>query len=151
MAFDALLSSTGPAGAAGIGNAIEAGNVTADAAGSKGWVFFGKHRAGVMEGRLTGAFDRTTGDETLTFQVREATDAAGSGAAVIATGSAQTASHAGALASGTLSSGPVRLGFMTGSGGYIQAYFDVAGTTPIATGVSADFIPTADAFRPSGI
>jgi hypothetical protein len=156
LAKDALLSVTGPADAPG--NPVEAAAITADADGTKGYVYVGKYRNGYIEGRIAGAFDRTTGDETLAFEVHEATDAAGTGATLIASGSALTATHAANLdenaasgkAAGTLSDGPVRIGFQTGAGGFIKVRFNVSGTTPSAANVSADIVMLSDAFRQSG-
>jgi hypothetical protein len=155
IANDALLQLTGPS----TGNAIEAANVTADADGSRGYKYVGQYRAGYIELRLTGSFDRTTGDENVVGEVWEATDAAGTGAVLIASGVAQTATHAANLgtatangkAAGTLSTGPARIGFQTGSGGYIKYRSEVGtSTTPIVGGVSADVVMTSVAFRPSG-
>lgn len=157
MPFDALLGLTGPANAPG--NPIEAGDVTADADGSKGYVYVGTYRSGYVELRLTGSFDRTTGDENLVGEVWEATDAAGTGAALIASGPAQTATHAANLGgstangkvAGTLSTGPTRIGFSTNGGGWIKYRSEVgASTTPVVGGVSADVVMLADAFKSSG-
>lgn len=156
MPKDALLGLTGPVGAPG--NPIEAAAITADADGTKGYVYVGKYRSCVLETRIAGAFDRTTGNETMAFTVSEATDAAGTGAAVIATGPALTATNAAVIdetsqygkTTPALSDGPGRIGFMTGSGGWVKCSFDVSGTTPSAASVSADIIVLADAFRQSG-
>jgi hypothetical protein len=156
MAFDDLLRLTGPAA----GNSIEAANVTADADGSGGYKYVGKYRTGYLELRLTGSFDRTTGDENVVGEVWEATDAAGTSAALIASGAAQTATHAANLGAstangktaGTLSTGPTRIGFSTGSGGWIKYRSEVgSSTTPIIGGVSAQVVMTANAYLQSGV
>lgn len=156
MAFDALLSSTGPSGASG--NPVEASAISSDADGAKGYVYLGKNRSGRVECRIAGAFDRTTGDEVMAFEVHEATDAAGTGATLIASSANLTATHAavyGAAASGksagTLSDGPTVVGFATGSGGWCKVRFNVGGTTPSAASVSADFVMTpGGAYQQSG-
>lgn len=157
MPYDALLGLTGPA--ASPGNPIESSNVTADTDGSKGYVYVGTYRSGVLELRLTGSFDRTTGDENIVGEVWEATDAAGTGATLIASSASQTATHAANLGAstangktaGTLSTGPTRVGFMTTSGGWIKYRSEIgSSTTPIIGGVSADVVMLADAFKSSG-
>lgn len=157
MANDALLGTTGPA--ATPGSPIEASAVTADADGTKGYVWYGKNMGGVAECRIAGAFDRTSGDETLAFEVHEATDASGTGAALIATSAALTANHAANLGAstangknaGTLSDGPTRVGFSTGTGGYLKVRFNVSGTTPSAAGLSVDFRPLSNGVQRSGV
>lgn len=153
--FDALLQLTGPTA----GTPIEAANVTADTDGSQGYRYVGTYRACVAELRLTGSFDRTTGDENVVGEIWEASDAAGTGATLIASGAAQTATHAANLggstangkSAGTLSTGPTRIGFQTGSGGWVKFRSEVgSSTTPIIGGVTADIRPLADAFLTSG-
>lgn len=156
MPYDELLRLTGPT--ATQGNAIEAANITADAVGTNGYKSVGRYRRGQAHCRITGAFDRTTGDETITFTIREATDAAGTGAVAIASSAALTATHAANLgastasgkAAGTLSDGPAVVGFATGAGGYIAVFLDVAGTTPIATGVAVDIQMESTGYLQSG-
>jgi len=154
--YDALLGVTGPA--ATPGTAIEAAAITADADGTKGYVYFGKNRAGYAECRIAGAFDRTSSDEVLAFEVHEATDASGTGAAMIASSASLAANHAANLGAsaangknaGTLSDGPTRVGFTTGTGGYLKIRFNVGGTTPSAAGVSADLVATPAGVTQSG-
>lgn len=156
MARDALLTVSGPLGAPG--NAIEAATVTADADATKGYVYVGKYMMGFAECRIAGAFDRTTGNETLSFEVWEATDAAGTSAALIASSAALTATHAAVIdetsqygkTTPALSDGPTRVGWQTGAGGWLKGVYNVAGTTPIATSVSMFMVPTSGAYRASG-
>lgn len=156
MAYDELMRLTGPT--ATQGNPIEAAAITADAVGTNGYKWVGKNRRGVAHCRILGAFDRTTGDETLTFTIREATDAAGTGATAIASSAALTATHRANLgsaaadgkAAGTLSDGPTYVGFATGSGGYISVFLDVAGTTPSAASVAVDVLMAPEAIQQSG-
>lgn len=155
--YDALLGTTGPA--ATPGTAIEASAVTADGDGTKGYVYIGKNMSVVADCRIAGAFDRTSSDETLAFEVHEATDAAGTGAALIASSATLSANHAVNLGSsaangknaGTLSDGPTRVGFSTGTGGYVKIRFNVSGTTPSAAGLSADFRVLSNGVQRSGV
>jgi hypothetical protein len=155
VAKDALLQVTGPTA----GTAIEAAAITIDGDGGGGYKFVGKYQSFLAEVRVGGAFDRTTGNETLAVTVTEATDAAGTSAAIIATGPTITATHAAVIdetsqygkTTPALADGPQRFGFSTGSGGWVKVSFDVGGTTPSATGVSVDLIPVAgSAIRASG-
>lgn len=156
MANDALLSVSGPVGAPG--NPIEASSITADVAGTKGYVYVGTYKSCIGRLRITGSFDRTTGDETFQADVYEATDAAGTGAALVGSSASQTATHAANLGSstangktaGTLSTGPATVGFSTGSGGWVGVTYNVGGTTPIVGGVAFDIEVLAGAVRGSG-
>lgn len=153
MPYDALLGVTGPADSPG--NSVEASAITADADGTKGYVYVGTYRSGVADCRINGAFDRTTGDEVLSFEIWEATDAAGTSAARIAASADQTSNHmADTDETGTVTLGraPTQVGFMTGSGGWVKARFEVgASTTPSAAGVSVNLRMLPDAFRQSGV
>lgn len=151
MPYDSLQGVTGPLGVPG--NPIEAAAITVDADGTKGYVYVGTYREGHMDCRIAGAFDRTTGDETLTFEVWEANDAAGTGAAVVGSSAALTASNmADTDETGdvTLGTAPTRVGFVTAAGGYVKARFNVGGTTPSAASVSSDIVMHSTAVRQSG-
>jgi hypothetical protein len=155
IAHDDLLRLSGPAS----GNPIEAAAITADGDLAGGYRYVGKYSSWIAEVRVAGAFDRTTGDETMAIRIYEATDSAGTGAAVIATGNTLTATHAANLGAstangktaGTLSDGPSYLGFTTGAGGWVKANADMSGTTPSAASVSVDLVTSNNgAFRQSG-
>jgi hypothetical protein len=156
MAYDDLLRLTGPVATAAVPfpNSSEAAAITADGNGTNGWKYYGKNRMGVAEGRLAGAF---TAGGAFVFQIYEATSSAGAGATVIASSTSLTATHGENLtagpvsgkAAGTLSDGPTRLGFATGSGGWIRASFDITGTTS-AAGASCDIVPLSNAVLTSG-
>ncbi len=156
MAYDALLGLTGAANTPG--SPIEAAAIAADADGTKGYKYVGKYRTGILECRIAGAFDRTSGDEVMAFEVHEATDAAGTGATLIATSANLTATHAANLTNaaangknaGTAADGPTRVGFQTTSGGFVKVRFNVGGTTPSAASVSADVVMSPTAVLPSG-
>lgn len=160
MPHDELLRLTGSA----TGNPVEASiTTTAEAVASAGYKYVGKYRSGYLEIRIAGHLDRTSGDEGIVVGVKEATDAAGSGAAIIASTAALTTSNAGNLgttttgttpgsfvAAGSLSTAPTRLGFQTGSGGYVAAYWDAAGTSPRIDSLSVEIVMDSNAFRQSG-
>jgi hypothetical protein len=147
MANDALLSLSGPSNAPG--NAVEAAGITADADGGKGYKFVGKNRVGFLECRISGAHDRTSGDEVIAFEVHEAADNAGTNAVLIATSANLTSSMAATNVNS--STGPVRVGFTTTNlGGWVKARYNVGGTTPNSLNVSADIQMTGIAVIASG-
>lgn len=152
MAYDQLLRLSGPNSTATVTTPIEAAPITADADGAQGYKYVGKQRTGYLECRIAGAFDRTSSDEVMAFEVHEAVDASGTNAVLIASSANLTSSHAANLntGNGTLSSGPTRVGFNTGAGGYIKVRFNVGGTTPSAASVSADVVMTGIAVAQSG-
>lgn len=141
------------------GNPVEAAAITADGDLTGGWRYAGKNMAWYAEVRCAGAFDRTTGDESLVVEIYEATDAAGTGSTLIASGPSLTATHAAQVdensangkTAGTLSTGPQYIPFGTGSGGFVKARANVSGTTPSIASLSVDLISSNNgAFRQSG-
>lgn len=147
MATDALFGVSGPLGVPG--NDVEASAITADGYGTKGWRAWPKGQSGYAEIRVAGAFDRTSGDETLAVQIRQADDAAGTNAETIATSTTLIASMAESGVDGT-STGPARIHFGPTTRSYVAVYYDVGGNTPSAAGVSVKLHPTADAYAMSG-
>lgn len=145
MAYDDLLRASGPTA----GNPIEASAVTADADLGGGYRFLGKYLPWQAAIRLTGAFDRADGDESIVIDFYEASDAAGTSAAVIASSASATATHAANLGAstangktaGSLSDGPLYCGFSTSSKGWIKAVANVSGTSPSVAGIAVNYEP----------
>ena len=145
MASDLLLQVSGPS----VGNQVETAAKTAPTDGAGGgtgvWKYLGKYRSGQAHIRVGGLVDRADGNETMTVEIYEATDAAGTGSTLIASSAPIIASQAANLGSTgtiTLGSQPAVMSFNTGSGGYVKCRYNCSGTTPSFAGISVVLVPT---------
>jgi hypothetical protein len=154
MASDLLLQLTGPA----VGNQVEptkAAAASSDGGGGGTGVYknLGKYRSCQAEIRIGGAFDRTDGNESLAVEIWEATDAAGTGAARIASSApiiASQAANLGSTGTVTLGSQPSVMSFNTGAGGFVKVVSNVSGTTPSIAGISVVLHPTSAGYLRPG-
>lgn len=151
MPMDDLLRLTG----ASAGNQRE--TVTSSAAGGGGFKYVGPNRSGYVEFTYGGLFDRTTGDETASGQVKTADDASGTNAAVVGT-TATVASNSRGLGSTATQDSlgdvtpPLRVNFTTTvAQPYVGAFWVNAGTTPSAAGAVARLVVDDRAVIRSGI
>lgn len=151
MANDALLQLTGSA----VGSPRE--TVTIDGTGGQGYRYVGPNVTGRARLSMGGTFDRTTGDETLAFSVKIASDALGTGATTTGTSAAQTANTRGLDSTETQDAlghvdGYVWVPFTTTSAKpYVGVTLDVSGTTPSVAGLVVDLEISGDAVLRSGI
>lgn len=150
MANDDLLRLTG----ASAGNQRE--TVTSSAAGGGGYKYVGPNRSGYVEFQYGGLFDRTTGDETLSGQVKTADDASGTNAVTVGT-TATVASNSRGLGSTATQDSlgdvtpPLRVNFTTTTTQpYVGAFWVSAGTSPSAAGAFAKLVVDDRAIVRSG-
>lgn len=150
MANDALLQVTGSA----VGSPRE--TVTADGTGGMGYRYVGPNIMGYARLSLGGTFDRTSGDETLAFSVKIATDSAGTSPVTAGTSATQTENSRGLDSSETADSLGMVNNFVTvpftttSTRPYVGVTWDVSGTTPSAAGAVVDLVITGEASLRSG-
>ncbi len=154
MARDELLRLSGPS----VGNAKN-GQLTIDADLQGGYRYVGANRPLAAILTISGQFDRTTGNETMDFQIWAADDAVGTNAVLVAAFPPQAGAGDSGYYTGTTprysevpSLEPRRIAFVTPTGKpYVKAYVDAGGTTPIADQVVVDLVDPSLAARRSGI
>jgi hypothetical protein len=151
MAMDDLLRISGPS--AGI--SIE--TATVDAAGGGGYKRVGPNKQGYVECWAGGLFDRTTGDETITWTVKRADDAAGTNAATVGTSAAQAANNRGLGSTATqdtlgMVTAPTRVAFTTTvAQQYVGITYDMTGTTPSVAAAHAHIVVSDTPVLNSGV
>lgn len=138
MPLDDLLRITGASAG------VHRETITADAAGGGGWKYVGPNRSGAVKVHLGGAFDRTTGDETIGGTVQLASDSSGTGATTVATMAAVSANNRGLNSASAAQDSlgmvtqPYSMPFTTTTTlTYVRWNWDVSGTTPSVAGAVA--------------